>query len=91
MGRKHSPEGEKYKTLGEGTYEAGRIKKLSLRRQVKDLSKPETKAQKEAGTRIPSSHKNKPLSSTEWHKREDRSVSQNSLRAYRGYVRNFGR
>ena len=38
-GRKHSPEGEKYRTLGEGAYEAGRRKKLGLRRKIKAISK----------------------------------------------------
>ena len=90
---KHSPEGEKYRQLGEKEYErqhGEKLKKIRRQKRIDALGRPETKAQKEARTRMPSSG-SKPLSSTEWLKREGRTASQSSLRAYRGYKRNFGK
>ena len=68
------------------------VRSFIPKRKPKPEPKPETKAEKEARGRMPSSSGgSKPLSSTEWLKREGRTASQSSLRAYRGYKRNFGK
>ena len=90
---KHSPAGKLYRQLGaKGAEEHYRKKQQTLRRakRIAALGRPETTAQKDRATYV-STTSTGPLSSAAWHKREGRSVSQSSLRSYRGYKRNFGR
>lgn len=85
---KHSPAGKLYRQLGDkGTEQAyaTRQRTQRLKRRVDALGHKTAHAK--GSTAAPSG----PLSSADWHKREGRSVSQSSLRLYRGYKRNFGR
>ena len=84
---KHSPEGEKYRQLGEKEYErqhGEKLKKIRRQKRIDALGRPETKVQKEARTRMPSSSgggREFP-SIQEWCKQQGRSMTQRATIDY---------
>lgn len=87
-GREYSPQGKLYKELGKEKLlkvyiNARRGKKFSKR-----LDALVEKTRHDKG--LARTYTSGPLTAMEWHKKEGRSVSQNSLRSFRSYKRNFG-
>ena len=90
---KHSPAGKEYLKYGEKGYRElmkSRQQKVRLKKEVAAMG---SKTPKPISVGKPSSSgSSTPLSSKEWHaKYKGGNVTQSSLRAYRGYLRNFGK
>ena len=91
---KHSRAGKEYLEYGDKGYEKLMKSRQQTARLKKEVAAMDSKVPKPitVSARPSSSGSSTPLSSKEWHaKYKGGNVTQASLRAYRGYLRGFGR